>query len=408
MQKTRLLTILMATCLLVTCFSLTSVFAADDMILLYVEVPEDWENPCLWAWSDDGTNAFESWPGEPLEADPDNPGWYYSFVPVATVNLIVNANDSEVQTSDFTIEPKAAWISITDAETVDVVYEQQTEGDLPEYVERFTVTVQVPEDWDDVRLWAWSDPDGKNVFDTWPGEPMHAGEDGYSLKIPIWVNRIIVNANGGEVQTEDLAIDPADIWVTVASAEDVDFTYDDPSIPDVADITVHVAPPTAWDAPNLWAWSAPDGTNVFTSWPGEPLVQDDEGWYALEIPGWVNSVIVNGNGGEVQTEDVSIEAGKDIWLIVADDGSYELHYEAVDLPAQVPAEEESVEEEPTEEAQKEEAPAAEAPAETETAPEPAESEAESNTGWIVGGIVIAIAAIVGIVYGVKNKKQKEA
>ena len=30
------------------------------------------------------------------------------------------------------------------------------------------------------------------------------------------MNSIIINANNGDVQTEDLSIDPAEIWVTVA------------------------------------------------------------------------------------------------------------------------------------------------------------------------------------------------
>ena len=41
-------------------------FAAEtnEMIPVVVKAPEGWENPCLWAWADDGTNAFAAWPGE--------------------------------------------------------------------------------------------------------------------------------------------------------------------------------------------------------------------------------------------------------------------------------------------------------------------------------------------------------
>ena len=42
--------------------------------LWYVQVPEDWENPCIWAWDEDGNNAFAAWPGEEMDADRGNEG----------------------------------------------------------------------------------------------------------------------------------------------------------------------------------------------------------------------------------------------------------------------------------------------------------------------------------------------
>lgn len=34
----------------------------EEMVPVCVSVPEGWEAPCLWAWADDGTNAFAAWP----------------------------------------------------------------------------------------------------------------------------------------------------------------------------------------------------------------------------------------------------------------------------------------------------------------------------------------------------------
>ena len=47
----------------------STVFAveADEMVPVVVKTPDGWEAPCLWAWADDGTNAFAAWPGEELE-----------------------------------------------------------------------------------------------------------------------------------------------------------------------------------------------------------------------------------------------------------------------------------------------------------------------------------------------------
>ena len=80
--------------------------------------------------------------------------------------------------------------------------------------------------------------------------------------------------------------------------------------------------------PHLWAWSAPDGTNAFSSWPGEALQEGEDGWLTLSVPGWVNSIIVNGSDGSVQTSDLSVETGKDLWIVVSDAENAEVTYEA--------------------------------------------------------------------------------
>ncbi|MDD4113332.1 MAG: starch-binding protein [Herbinix sp.] len=101
------------------------------------------------------------------------------------------------------------------------------------------------------------------------------------------------------------------------------------------DFTVHVKAPDEWTSPGLWAWSAPDGTNVFASWPGEKLLVDENnsGWFYYNIPSWANSVIVNeGVDGGKQTIDFSVES-KEMWITLTEEdaeGKYdaEITYEA--------------------------------------------------------------------------------
>ena len=50
----------------------------EERNALYVQVPDDWADPCVWAWDSDGNNAFTAWPGEEMEADAANDGWYYA------------------------------------------------------------------------------------------------------------------------------------------------------------------------------------------------------------------------------------------------------------------------------------------------------------------------------------------
>lgn len=301
--------------------------ADETKVAINVKVPDDWQNPCVWAWDEDGNNAFEAWPGEECEATPDNEGWYYVWVPDWANHVIVNANAGEVQTGELVLDGKDAWITVSDADNAEVSYDAQTTGDTPEYTEKFLIHAKVDDSWENPNLWAWSALDGTNAFEAWPGKAMTAGEDGwYTAKAPTWVNSIIINANNGDVQTEDLSIDPAEIWVTVAEDGTADFSYTDPEKAEIPNVTVHVKAPSDWENPNLWAWSAPDGTNAFASWPGEAL-EENNGWLTKEIPGWVNSIIVNGNDGSVQTSDISIETEKDVWVVVTDAENYEVTYE---------------------------------------------------------------------------------
>lgn len=378
--------------LMVAAFPMT-VLAEEERTAVYVQVPQDWENPCAWAWDADGNNAFEAWPGGELEIDSANEGWYYVWLPSWATHVIINANEGNVQTEELILEEKDAWITVNAADSVEISYEKMTTGDAPEYVEKFVIHAKVDESWETPCLWAWSAPDGTNAFEAWPGIEMKEDENGwYSAKAPIWVNSIIVNANEGGVQTEDITIDPAEVWVTVDAEGAYDFSYTDPDKEEVPNVTVHVMAPTDWESPCLWAWSAPDGTNVYTTWPGEALEESENGWLTKEIPGWVNSIIVNGSEGTVQTTDISVETGKELWVVVSGPEEYEVSYEEPVIDATT---EEAVQEDTAndiEEAQ-----------EAETVSE--ETPVEKGNNTIVVIIVIAVVAVIAGVVIVINKKK---
>ena len=384
--------ILVSVLLMMSVLSLTAFAAEDDeMVPVVVQVPKGWDAPHVWAWADDGTNAFAAWPGEEME--PLAEGWYYIYVPGFVQNVIVNANqgtDAAAQTDGIVVEAgKEVWITVAEDATASVSYEAQLRGEIPAYVEKFVVHAYVPLSWKTVNLWAWSAPDGTNAFEAWPGAEMTEGEDGwFTGKVPVWVNSLIVNGNEGSVQTEDISIEAKELWITVYEDLTYELSYEDPNKA-VDNITVHAQVPADWEAPCCWAWSAPDGTNAFSSWPGEALTLDG-GWYTIQVPGWINSVIINGNEGTVQTTDLSVETGKDVWIVVTDPENAAVSYEA---PA---AEAASVETTP----ETTEAPTA--ATEVPAAPEAA----GSHTGLIVG-IVAAVAVLGGgaaIILARKKKK----
>ena len=389
MKKT--IAILIAVMLVLAMVPMTAYAAEDtEMIPVVVSVPDGWDAPHAWAWADDGTNAFAAWPGEEMEVLED--GWYYIYVPSFVQNVIVNANqdtDAPVQTDGIVVEAgKAAWITVAEDNTAAVSYDALTGTEVPAYVEKFVVHAYVPLTWETVNMWAWSAPDGTNAFEAWPGEAMAEGEDGwFTGKAPTWVNSLIINGNEGSVQTADITIEGKELWITVYEDLTYELSYEDPEKA-VENVTVYAQVPEDWADPCCWAWSAPDGTNAFASWPGEALTRDGD-WYTIEVPGWINSVIINGNEGSVQTADLPVEAGKDIWVVVTDAENAAVSYEepAGEAPAETAA------------------PETEAPAETEAMEPVAEETKGSNTGLIVG---IAIAAVVlgGAAIVIVKKKKK--
>lgn len=383
--------VLTAVLLMLSVLSLMA-FAAEDneMVPVVVQVPEGWDAPNLWAWADDGTNAFAAWPGEEME--PLAEGWYCIYVPGFVQNVIVNANqgtDAAVQTDGIVVEAnKEVWITVAEDGTASVSYEAQLRGEIPAYVEKFVVHAYVPLSWKTVNMWAWSAPDGTNAFEAWPGAEMKEGEDGwFTGKAPTWINSLIVNGNEGTVQTEDISVEGKELWITVYEDLTYELSYEDPAKA-VDNITIHAQVPSDWEAPCCWAWSAPDGTNAFTAWPGEALTQDSD-WYTIEAPGWINSVIINGNEGSIQTTDLSVEAGKDIWVVVSDPENASVSYEE---PAAAPT---PVETNPPE------TDAPTAPAVSEPAPEAA----GNHTGLIVS-IIAAVLVIGGGAAFIVTKKKK--
>ena len=178
-----------------------------------------------------------------------------------------------------------------------------------------------------------------------------------------------------------------------------DFSYEDPDAEEVPDITVWVQAPADWDTPCLWAWSAPDGTNAFSAWPGEPLEEDASGWLKKTVPGWINSVIVNGSEGSVQTGDLSVDTGKDIWVVVDSPEDVAVSYEEPgDTAEKKDAELQTAAEESQEQPQA-------APTQAPSAEEnlPAAQDTGSRIPLAVLVIVLAAAAAAAVVL-IKKKK----
>jgi hypothetical protein len=371
----------------------------DDMVVIYVNVPSDWENPGFWAWGSEG-DVFDAWPGDRLEALPDNPGWYYIHVPAWTTGGLVNAPDGDggnIQTDDFAIEGADLWVTVSGPDDdFEVTDEPQTTGDRPIYVPMFTAYARVPAGWDNPHFWAWGSEG--NVFDDWPGEAMTADGDWYKIRIPKWASGLIVNANDGSVQTENIEDWPGeDIWITIEERADdharANAFFANPDIDDAPMIMIRAVVPATWgDEINLWAWGSRG--NLFSGWPGEAMTKVGN-WWEIEVEGWADSFIVNGQGGSPQTDDMeNVEIGVDVWFIITDASAYEIYYEEPEVPD-------------TPDAPPPPPPPAPAPDPT-PAPTPEVTitpEPESNNIlWIILGAVGACAVVAVVVVIIKKKK----
>lgn len=324
--------------------SLFNVQAAEteQAVLVYVEAPTGWEAPHVWTWDDDGTGAYANlgWPGKAMVEDQDNPGWYYLYIPGNMTNVIINANEGGIQTSAFTISGENVWVTIVEEVVTgddgdETVYTptasttQATTGDLPVYIPTKYVYAYVPVDWDTAGIWAWNNESGEGVYTTWPGEEMTLLDDGwFMIEVPDSADRVIINnlvATDGE-QTVDLTVGTENVYIQVGDLNDDDkyeatLTDEKPVIIEDG-FTIYITIPEDWTQANLWAWSHPDGTGLYTTWPGEEIAYDQEsGYYVVIVPTWVNRVIVNnGSTGDdaAQTIDTEITEAGDFYLYVGD------------------------------------------------------------------------------------------
>ena len=388
-QFKKVVTVLLAFTMMFFAFMSMQVKAQEERSAVYVNPPEDWSDPFLWAWDEEGNNAFASWPGGEMEADPDNEGWHYIWIPSWADHMIVSAGEG-IQTGELIKEDGNVWITIADMENAELSQDALTDGEIPAYVEKFKIHVSAPESWESPTFTYSAD---ENV-----SKALKMGDDGwYTGNVPVDAGSFTISGSAEGQETESIATDPAEVWITIEEDESFDFTYNDPNAIQAPDINVNVTVPGDWDTPCLWAWSAPDGTNAFTSWPGEAFAEGEEGWLSLQVPGWINSIIVSANEGNVQTTDISVETGKDVWITISGSEEYEVSYEAVEVQA-------------TEEAKEaDEADSAETAEEPEQAETPVQTQEEEKSGTNVGAITVIVViciiiAALAIFFARKKKK----
>lgn len=177
-----------------------------------------------------------------------------------------------------------------------------------------TITAEVPnnENWSKVCLYYWYD---NGVNNGWPGTPMtYVSAGKYQLDIPGDVTHVIINNGSTALQTQDLSISAGIASTIKVSVVDNKVSATVESA--VKEVDTHVKVPNDWGKAYLY-YTFDDGTSD-VAWPGVELTTvDDNGYFLTQIPGAASYVCINdGTANTKQTDDLDINAGHPVWLVV--------------------------------------------------------------------------------------------
>ena len=407
---------------------------AAGTITVHVKAPNEWTEVYLYVWESD---AMADWPGTAMTKGAD--GWWTLEIPTGYTNVIANNGNEKPQTNDLKMDGNSdAWITVGedtgDGKHFNATVAKDASGTpstvpVPTFGSLGIVGDGVP----GLQSWVVEDAAGdmskvsENVYSC-----VLSFTAGASMKFKFAANHSWDKNFGGASAdmsvaagaTIDMVSGGQDLTFTAAKDGNVKFTVTvtatgatlkveetdeeaaigggnnggSTDVPTGEMITVYAKFPADWKGACVWAWDDGKGNATNAGWPGDLyLVKGENGWWSVQVPNWVTGILINANGGGVQTPDIKgFEVGKDIWINAYTDPQNPVysHEEITDIKP--PAETEPVT----------------APT-RETVPptEPSGTQGENKDGKdltvllsIIGSVVIiAIAAVVVII--VKSKKK---
>ena len=107
-----------------------------------------------------------------------------------------------------------------------------------------------------------------------------------------------------------------------------------PDAPNPDPIKIYARVPDEWSDVRIWSWDehcySPDDQGP---WPGDLIMSDlGGGWFCTELPGWVTGILISAHGGTLTTSDMTIEAGRDVWIIANYDPQFPIvSYDEIDI-----------------------------------------------------------------------------
>lgn len=198
--------------------------------------------------------------------------------------------------------------------------------------ETVTIRAYVPSDWTEAYLYVWKGAEGTQAFE-WPGVAMtNEGDGWFSAQIPDDMTWVIVS--NGTSQTVDMEMYAGvEQWIVVYAAgadgkHAGEVLYEEPTADELPEpgempaggVVVHAQVPADWTEAYVYSWIK-DGQGP--AWPGSAMTQDGDWW--IGSADVANNQLIISNNGTPQTVDLTVEAGKEVWVIVTeagDDGKF--------------------------------------------------------------------------------------
>ena len=411
---------------------------AAGNITVSVKAPDDWSQVCLYVWE---TDPMESWPGTAMTKNGD---WWTLEIPAGSyTNVIANNGSDAAKTADLKMDGSAdCWIDAgagvvyTDAACTTPFGGGASTTPSTGLNSLALVGTGIPGAAD----WTPGDPNGDMVLesegvytkvvgmaagstmtfkiagnDMWDDNYNYGGAEA-GLSVTLGTAMDLTNGGGSSDITLNVAED-CNLKFTVNLTGEVptllvEVTDEEPTVPSEPvtppetgeTYTVYAKVPADWKNPSIWCWNdATQNPPSQGSWPGTfVMTLGEDGWYSVEIPVGYNNVLVNGNGGTAQTNDIVGLSGQDVWINAYTDYENAVYqYEVIPedqigQPTTAPAIQ--VTDRPTN------------PPKADEGTQNVEGEKKDGKDWtvllsIVGSVVIiAIAAVVIIIVKSKQKK----
>lgn len=280
------------------------------------KAPEGWNDPYLWAWTNEGgANAFPgvAWPGRAMEEAAD--GWYQLAVPTRVDMVIIAANqgtETAIQSEGLLIEGKDVWFDgVTDGtannedgttrvtHNLTAIYAAPAGAPAAKaYESEAYFGVHVPNAWRTANVYG-VDAEGKATL-----IPTELDSDGYrfmgfaSSKYASYyvtdggsrtsVNFTLRKNNGNSAWFADVGE-----YLIDGKNEAGIVAYDTKPMPPSDTYRLEVSVPETWTEPYLWAWNKESGVGMFSTWPGEALEKISDGKFAYDVSTTCDQIIIS-------------------------------------------------------------------------------------------------------------------
>lgn len=278
----------------------------DTARTVYFKNTANWTNLHIHYWDEAMKGDMVNWPGDPMVKQEGD--IFKAVIPGSATHVIFNNGDNGLQTVNLRLfEDRDQNLFVYDQVAADIKYTGnwtfygEDPGEVPETPTTRTVYLINSGNWPTPYAYYWVDgTDGSG----WPGIAMtDEGNNRYSIKVPLEMNRIIFN-DGNGTQTANLCLeDGVDVY---------DFAQKHWSSTDDRTRTVYLENNTGWVTPYAHFWK---GGADLSSWPGVQMTHVSGNRYKVEVPVVATMIIFdNGsNGAGNQTDDLVLSSGHDLY-----------------------------------------------------------------------------------------------